>query len=102
MTTAARLAVWTLIVGKLVGAWGLTWDIQWHLRIGRDSFWIAPHVMMYAGVTAGFIVTFGSTAMGTAIMAIGQRQAVDDRPRGPPLPVTPPMSPAPVQANRQR
>ena len=65
MTTAARLAVWTLIVGKLVGAWGLTWDIQWHLRIGRDSFWIAPHVMMYAGVTAGFIVTFGVLALET-------------------------------------
>ena len=65
MTTAARLAVWTLVAGKLVGAWGLTWDIQWHLRIGRDSFWIAPHVMMYAGVTAGLVVSFGVLALGT-------------------------------------
>ena len=32
----------------------------------------------------GFIVTFGSTAMGTAIMAVGQYQPNDDRPRGPP------------------
>jgi hypothetical protein len=32
----------------------------------------------------GFIVTFGSTAMGTAIMAAGQYRADDDRPRGPP------------------
>jgi len=63
--SAARLAVWTLLVGKLVGAWGLTWDIQWHLRIGRDSFWIAPHVMMYAGVTAGFVVAFGVLALET-------------------------------------
>jgi hypothetical protein len=31
----------------------------------------------------GFIVTFGSTAMGTAIMATGARQADDDEPRGP-------------------
>ena len=32
----------------------------------------------------GFVVTFGSTAMGTAIMAMGQREADDDKPRGPP------------------
>ncbi len=30
----------------------------------------------------GFIVTFGSTAMGTAIMAAGVRQAEDNGPRG--------------------
>jgi hypothetical protein len=50
-----RLALWVLLGGKLLAAWGLTWDIQWHLRIGRDSFWIAPHLMLYAGVTAGFV-----------------------------------------------
>src|SRR5438552_8558026 len=65
MITVARAAIWTLVVGKLVGAWGLTWDIQWHLRIGRDSFWIAPHLMMYAGVTAGFVVAFGVLALET-------------------------------------
>ena len=52
---ARRVALWVLLAGKLLGSWGLTWDIQWHLRIGRDSFWIAPHLMLYAGVTAGFL-----------------------------------------------
>ena len=65
MIAFARFAVWTLVVAKVVGAWGLTWDIQWHLRIGRDSFWIAPHLMMYSGVTAGFIVSFGVLALET-------------------------------------
>jgi hypothetical protein len=65
LRTSQRIAVWTLVAGKLVGAWGLTWDIQWHLRIGRDSFWIPPHVMMYAGVTAGFVVAFGVLALET-------------------------------------
>ena len=32
----------------------------------------------------GFVVTFGSTAMGTAVMAMGQREEEDDRPRGTP------------------
>jgi hypothetical protein len=30
----------------------------------------------------GFVVTFGSTAMGSAIMALGKRQGEDDRPAG--------------------
>jgi multisubunit Na+/H+ antiporter MnhC subunit len=29
-----------------------------------------------------FVITFGSTAMGTAIMALGRRERKDDRPRG--------------------
>jgi hypothetical protein len=40
MTLRCR-ALWALLVAKLVGAWGIGWDIRWHLIIGRDSFWIA-------------------------------------------------------------
>jgi hypothetical protein len=32
----------------------------------------------------GFVVTFGSAAMGTAIMAMGRPPADDETPRGPP------------------
>jgi hypothetical protein len=35
------------------------WDIRWHVVIGRDSFWIAPHVMTYAGVAAAVLLSFG-------------------------------------------
>jgi hypothetical protein len=45
-----------LLVAKLVGAWSIGWDIRWHLTIGRDSFWIAPHVMTYASVIAGALI----------------------------------------------
>jgi hypothetical protein len=64
--TLLRTAAWVLLGGKLLGAWGLTWDIQWHLRIGRDSFWILPHLMMYGGVTAGLVVCFVVLALETA------------------------------------
>lgn len=36
----------------------------------------------------GFVVTFGSTAMGSAIMAVGRPPAEDEPPRGPRHPVT--------------
>jgi hypothetical protein len=46
------------------------WDISWHRSIGRDSFWSAPHMAIYAcGVLAGissayliFTTTFGRSA----------------------------------------
>jgi hypothetical protein len=46
------------------------WDISWHRSIGRDSFWSAPHMAIYAcGVLAGissayliFSTTFGRNA----------------------------------------
>jgi len=57
-----RFALWGIIAGKLVGGWGVQWDILWHIRIGRDSFWIAPHVMTYAGVAVVVLLSFGILA----------------------------------------
>src|SRR5436189_5765538 len=57
----AALAVTSAYVGGY-------WDISWHRSIGRDTFWTAPHVAIYAcGVLAGvasayliFMTTFGN------------------------------------------
>lgn len=54
-----RAGLWTLLAAKLLAQWGVQWDIQWHLLIGRDSFWIAPHVMTYTGVGVAVLVSFG-------------------------------------------
>ena len=57
--TVRRRALWALLIAKLIGGWGVGWDIRWHLIIGRDSFWIAPHVMTYASVVAACAISFG-------------------------------------------
>src|SRR3954470_22752325 len=57
----AALAVTSAYIGGY-------WDISWHRSIGRDSFWSAPHIAIYAcGVLAGlasayliFATTFAS------------------------------------------
>jgi hypothetical protein len=64
-----RGALWALLWSKLIAAWGVQWDIQWHVLIGRDSFWIAPHVMTYAGVTLAVVVSFGVLAWETLFVA---------------------------------
>ena len=53
-----RIALWGIVAAKVVAGWGVQWDIQWHVRIGRDSFWIAPHVMTYAGVAITVLLSF--------------------------------------------
>jgi len=56
----AALAVTSAYVGGY-------WDIAWHRSIGRDTFWSAPHMAIYAcgilaGISAGYLIfstTFG-------------------------------------------
>lgn len=59
------IALWTILGVKLVAAWGLQWDIQWHVLIGRDSFWMAPHLMTYTGVTLTVLLSVGVLLRGT-------------------------------------
>jgi hypothetical protein len=64
-----RVALWGLLATKVLGAWGLAWDIQWHMTIGRDSFWIAPHLMIYSSVVGGLV-------LGGGVLALERRQAI--------------------------
>src|SRR5437899_11266693 len=57
--TFRRRALWALLLAKRIGGWGVGWDIRWHLIIGRDSFWIAPHVMTYASVVVASLISLG-------------------------------------------
>ncbi|HEY7068099.1 MAG TPA: hypothetical protein VII06_42000 [Chloroflexota bacterium] len=43
---ASLLLVLFLFLANL----GLQWDIRWHGAVGRDSFWTAPHLLLYSGV----------------------------------------------------
>jgi hypothetical protein len=77
---AINLAIGTALAVLLVG--GLLWlnpgDLR-HLILTDRSPGVALGLLLF-----GFTVTFGSTAMGSAIMALGQRERVGDPPRGPP------------------
>src|SRR5918912_663784 len=74
LVAVSRLGFWTLIVAHVVAGWGTQWDIQWHLRIGRDSFWIAPHVMTYGGVTLMVLARFGMLAWTSVRARRGARE----------------------------
>ena len=82
---AINLAIGMTVAALLVG--GLLVLDPYHLRdliFADRSPGTALGLLLF-----GFVVTFGSAAMGTAIMAMG-RAADDEKRRGPPAPVAQP------------
>ena len=51
-----RVSAWFLLFLVLQAELGLAWDRNWHDTIGRDTFWIPPHIMMYTGIGAAGLV----------------------------------------------
>ena len=54
-----RVSAWIAFYLLLQGELGLAGDRSWHGYIGRDQFWIPPHIIMYIGVGGmGLIALF--------------------------------------------
>jgi hypothetical protein len=53
-TALARLAA----VALFTAAMALGWDIWWHQAIGRESFFIPPHVLLHVSVVAAVLTGF--------------------------------------------
>ena len=55
------------VIGFVAVLFGVYWDDGWHTVRGRDSFWIAPHLVLYAGTTlaALTIVAWGAAVIRT-------------------------------------
>ncbi|MDQ3730191.1 MAG: hypothetical protein M3355_11465 [Actinomycetota bacterium] len=75
---------WPLLVvfalaGFVLALFGTYWDDAWHTEEGRDSFFIAPHLVLYAGIS----LTGGALGIWALLVARerGLRQAL----RHPPL-----------------
>ena len=41
--------IWLMVAGITLILVGGTWDFAWHMSIGRDTFWIPPHILSQAG-----------------------------------------------------
>ncbi len=68
-TSGARIPwyLWCAALAVTSAYVGGYWDISWHRSIGRDTFWSAPHMAIYAcgilaGISSGYLIfttTFG-------------------------------------------
>ncbi len=50
--TIAKIVAVAIFVAVFAGSW----DIWWHGAVGRDSFWIPPHLLLYASIVAAVLV----------------------------------------------
>jgi len=47
--TSIPWTIWLMVAGITLILVGGTWDFAWHMSIGRDTFWIPPHILSQAG-----------------------------------------------------
>lgn len=55
--TGATVFLFAITVASI----GLSWDIQWHIWVGRDTFWSPPHLLLYSGVALFGVTSIGQT-----------------------------------------
>ncbi len=54
-----QVSAWLMLYLLLQAELGLAWDRQWHDLVGRDQFWIPPHIMIYTGIGAAGLIALG-------------------------------------------
>jgi hypothetical protein len=55
-TSAVPWFVWSGVLAVTSIAFGLYWDISWHMTIGRDTFWTPAHLAIhFGGILAAII-----------------------------------------------
>lgn len=70
---SALLILYFLLQAEL----GLAWDRQWHDLVGRDRFWIPPHILMYSGIGAAGLITLAVVILET-VRYYQKKPGVDD------------------------
>ncbi|MEU6716460.1 hypothetical protein ABZ897_33765 [Nonomuraea sp. NPDC046802] len=66
---------WFLMFGYATLLVGMVWDGQWHGDVGPDSFWTAPHLLLYAGT--GII---GLTCLSVVLLSTWARGPATETP----------------------
>lgn len=60
-----QVGAWSMLYFLLQAELGLAWDRQWHDWVGRDRFWIPPHIMLYTGIGAAGLVALAVVLIDT-------------------------------------
>ena len=60
-----RLGAAGILLGAALSLVGFTWDIQWHVDVGPDTFFTLSHLMVYAGSAISGIASLVMVLMAT-------------------------------------
>ena len=67
-----KLPAFVTLAGALISLSGLTWDIDWHLDVGPDSFFTLPHLFIYSGGAIAGVTSLVMVLRATAAQRNGQ------------------------------
>jgi hypothetical protein len=67
--------VYSLLIASASALIGECWDVSWHISIGRDTFWTAPHLMIqFCAILGAFTCSF-LILQNTFGKSVSERQA---------------------------
>src|SRR5205823_2456843 len=66
------LGAWTVLIGVALTTVGLSWDIQWHVEVGPDTFFTLPHLVLYAGSAVAGIASLVMVLIATSAQRAGR------------------------------
>lgn len=71
MARARMLAAAGFLGGVVLALLGFAWDVQWHTDVGPDTFFTAPHLVLYSGIAISGITCLGMVLFTTALTRRG-------------------------------
>jgi hypothetical protein len=75
---SARIAAAAgFLLGVFLAFLGFTWDIQWHTDVGPDTFFTAPHLVLYGGVAIAGLTSLAMVLLTTWYARRGSSAALE-------------------------
>ncbi|HLL50584.1 MAG TPA: hypothetical protein VK356_07950, partial [Thermomicrobiales bacterium] len=65
------------LIGVFLAFLGFCWDIQWHTDVGPDTFFTAPHLVLYGGVAIAGLTSLAMVLLTTWYARRGTPAALD-------------------------
>jgi hypothetical protein len=59
-------------LSTVITLFGLSWDVEWHIRVGPDTFFTWPHLALYSGSALAGIASLVMVLLSTAAQRAGR------------------------------
>jgi hypothetical protein len=69
---AAQAGAWVVLLGTAITTLGLSWDVQWHVEVGPDTFFTLSHLALYSGSALAGIASLVMVLLATSAQRAGR------------------------------
>jgi hypothetical protein len=71
-TIAARAGAFVVLLGTMVTLVAISWDVQWHVEVGPDTFFTLSHLFLYAGTALAGLASLVMVLLATSAQRAGR------------------------------